>query len=179
TTPPRILSSSMGKPIFGLIIGINQYRSDEITSLKGCVWDAPSMQDVLLEHSKDAEIVSLIDAAATRAAILTAFRDNLINNPRIMRDDPIVVYFACKGRRLNFPDDFSRKVLDVLLPHDHSSETPGISGSAVHALLCDLSQKKGENIVSVFLRFLFANFKFDISGTDTHSRHIFLCFGTA
>ncbi|KAJ7167145.1 hypothetical protein C8R43DRAFT_167453 [Mycena crocata] len=165
----------MSKRLFALVIGVNQYQSNEIINPEGCVRDAQAIQDALLEHSKDAEIISLIDAAATRAEILRAFKEQLINNSNIMRDDPIVVYFACKGCRLDTPD--GAPFLDVLLPHDHCNEVPGISESSVHALLCELSQKKGANI-TLILDTSFCNMVPRVAGGPLGHRSELLSYST-
>lgn len=102
---------------------------------------------MLLQYSKDAEIFLLADASATRAEIVRAFRQHLIDNPRIKRNDPVVVYFAGKGRRLTAPENAPDRDVDILIPHDYGEEVPGISDSTINGLLCDLAQKIGTNIV--------------------------------
>ncbi|KAJ6541003.1 caspase domain-containing protein [Mycena vulgaris] len=135
--------------LFALVVGINQYRSDSVRNLQGCVKDAESVRDVLLEYSKDAKVCLLSDATATQEEIIKAFREHLIDNPEIIRDDPIFIYFACKGRRLAESVGSPARDLDVLVPYDYSEEVPGISDITIHALLCDLAQKKGANITFI------------------------------
>ncbi|KAJ7035116.1 hypothetical protein C8F04DRAFT_1233783 [Mycena alexandri] len=137
----------MYPPIFALVIGINKYRSDTIMDVCGCVEDAQSVGDMLLQLSGGtAQIRFLVDEAATQAGITSAFETHLTNNDRIRREDPILVYFAGQGRRLEF--GFERQV-DILLPHDCDETNLGISDFALHTLLCNLAQRKGSNIMLI------------------------------
>ncbi|KAJ7697995.1 hypothetical protein B0H17DRAFT_927849 [Mycena rosella] len=137
----------MGQRIFALLIGINQYQSENVGNLQGCVRDAESMRDVLLEHSPNAQISLLTDGSATRMEILKAFKQHLFENPLITKTDAIIVYFAGKGQRLPGPAGTPGRDVDILLPQDYSDETHGISDSTLHTLLCDLAKEKGPNIV--------------------------------
>ncbi|KAJ7500006.1 caspase domain-containing protein [Mycena latifolia] len=139
----------MSQRLFALIVGINQYRCDAVSNLQGCVKDAESVRDMLLQYSKDAQVCLLSDTSATQAEIIKMFNEHLINNSRIIRNDPIVVYFACKGRRLAASPGAPGRDLDVLLPFDYGDEVSGISDVTIHALLCDLARKKGENITFI------------------------------
>ncbi|KAJ7493698.1 hypothetical protein FB451DRAFT_448110 [Mycena latifolia] len=139
----------MAQRFFALVVGINQYQSDEVRDLQGCVKDAESVRDMLLQSHKDAEVWVLRDASATQVEIIRAFNENLINNPNIIMNDPIVVYFACKGRRLSAPPEAQERDLDVLVPHDYCDEVPGIADITIHALLCELAQKKGTNVTVI------------------------------
>jgi hypothetical protein len=108
---------------------------------------------MLVWYCKDAQVCLLSDAAATRAAIIGRLQEHLIDNTRITRNDPIVVYFAGKGRRITDPPDAPG--MDLLVPYDYCEEVPGISATHFNSLLCDLAYKKGQNIVRcVTLSFL-------------------------
>jgi hypothetical protein len=103
---------------------------------------------MLLQYCKDAQILILTDAAATRDGILDSIRQHLINNPQIVEDDPILVYFACKGQQLEAPASTAERDIDLLVPYDFCEDVPGISDIEVNGLLCELARKKGRNIVS-------------------------------
>ncbi|KAJ7627876.1 hypothetical protein B0H17DRAFT_1110371 [Mycena rosella] len=90
--PYFLLRPTMSQRFFGLVIGINQYLSDEVGNLQGCVIDAESVRGVLEQYSQDAQVCVLTDASATQEAIIEAFNEHLINNPRIIWDDPIVTF---------------------------------------------------------------------------------------
>ncbi|KAJ7794699.1 caspase domain-containing protein [Mycena olivaceomarginata] len=139
----------MAQQIFAIVVGIDQYKSKEISNLQGCVRDAASMQEMLSHYSPDAQISSITDAEATRAGILQAFEDHLLNNPCLKRNDAIVVYFAGKGRRLPAPDGASGRDMDILVPYDYGENVPGISDIMIHSLLSDLAQNKGTNITFI------------------------------
>ncbi|KAJ7801528.1 caspase domain-containing protein [Mycena olivaceomarginata] len=155
----------MAQQIFAIVIGIDQYKSKEISNLQGCVRDAASMQEMLSHYSPDAQISSITDAEATRAGILQAFEDHLLNNPCLKRNHAIVVYFAGKGRRLPAPEGASGRDVDILVPYDYGENVPGISDTMIHSLLSDLAQNKGTNITFI----LDASFSFHVPrGNDGH-----------
>jgi hypothetical protein len=104
---------------------------------------------IQLSHGT-AQIRYLVDEDATQAGILQAFDTHLTNNTLIQRGDPIVVYFAGHGRRLEGAAYGIDRDVDILLPHDCDGSTLGISDFTMHTLLCDLAQEKGSNIVSSF-----------------------------
>lgn len=105
---------------------------------------------MVLRYTKDAQVCLLTDASATRAEITRAFSEHLLDNPRIVRNDPIVVYFAGRGRRVTVPPGGSGRDVDMLLPSDYCDAVPGMSDISLNALLCELAQKKGSNIVRYY-----------------------------
>ncbi|KAJ7736205.1 caspase domain-containing protein [Mycena maculata] len=137
----------MVQTIFALVVAVNQYQSDTIANLQGCVRDAARFSEIIRQYSPNAEIRLLTDASATRAEILRAFREHLMDNPRLTRNDPVVVYFTGKGRRVTAPDDSPGRDVDILIPQDYSEGIAGISDSTIDGLLCDLAKKVGTNIV--------------------------------
>ncbi|KAJ7097141.1 caspase domain-containing protein [Mycena belliarum] len=157
----------MARQIFALLIGINQYQSNEIEDLHGCVRDVESMRNALLQYSEDAEISALTDSHATQAGIHKVFDEHLLNNPAITKNDCIVFYFAGRGRRLTTlddsptcaadglgPDESSAsdppaRDVDVLVPHDYSDKIQGIFDSTLHTLLCELARKTKANITVI------------------------------
>ncbi|KAJ7607783.1 hypothetical protein DFH06DRAFT_1066508 [Mycena polygramma] len=140
----------MGSPVFALIVGINQYRAAKIPNLYGCVKDAECIRAMLLQLSQGtAQIHFLIDEDATQARVTQAFQTHLADNPLIRRGDPIIIYFAGRGRRLEASVYGLGRDVDVLLPHDCDESVLGISDFTVCALLYDLAQKKGSNITVI------------------------------
>ncbi|KAJ6622368.1 caspase domain-containing protein [Mycena sp. CBHHK59/15] len=140
----------MDRPLFALVVGINEYQSESISNLQGCVRDAEAFREALLQYSTDAQICFLTEASATRAEIIRAFEQHLIANPSIAENDPVVVYFACKGRRRTSPEDgFLGRDVDMLIPHDCCEGIAGISDITLDTLLCELAQKKGANITLI------------------------------
>ncbi|CAE6441212.1 unnamed protein product [Rhizoctonia solani] len=156
-------SSKLKPPILhGLIVGINKYKQSEVhPDLLGCVSDAKSMLNYFtgLGIPKD-RFLCLYDEDATRDAILKAFVNNLTNNPNIQKFDPIVIYFAGYGDRVQAPRGWQtvNGFAGMILPHDTSTFDAlghyihGIPDLTLAFLLYRLSQDKGNNITPVTLR---------------------------
>ena len=130
--------------LHGLIIGVNNYASPHRTNLQGCVGDAKSILDYLVEklHVPNDQLAFLIDHQATRKGIIDTFASHLINNPNIQPSDPILIYFAGTfkitielrkklnilighGDRLAAPREWhtSDGFCEMILPHDASEPT--------------------------------------------------------
>jgi uncharacterized caspase-like protein len=96
-------------------------------------------------------IKHLINADATREAILRAFQDHLIGNPLIKEDDPILFYFAGHGgRQPSKRKDWNSQQgkVEVICPYDVAS-VHGIPDYTMAALLRRLQYENGRNIVSM------------------------------
>lgn len=160
------MSASLAAPptTFGLVIGINEYQSQAYPNLTAAVADADRF-DRYLKTGLGADpenIINLRDRDATRQAIIDAFV-SLTNNPKINKDDPIVIYFAGHGGRVKKPKSWSdwpttSPQIEILCPTDmggdgslegaQPSAVTGIPDRTIAKLLHDLSQAKGDNIVS-------------------------------
>ncbi|ETW77198.1 hypothetical protein HETIRDRAFT_429511 [Heterobasidion irregulare TC 32-1] len=70
---------------FALIIGINEYKSNDVHNLNGCVNDANLIYTFLRETHQvhDSHIVYLKNEAATREAIIGCIKSHLIKNDNI------------------------------------------------------------------------------------------------
>ncbi|KAK7038276.1 caspase domain-containing protein, partial [Favolaschia claudopus] len=144
--------------VFALIIGINEYLSDTIPDLQGCVHDAQTFRLYLVNryHVPEEQIVSLINQDATRHHILRVFHQHLVENPAIEKDDTIVVYYAGHGSQVEAPRLWpsSDGKVETIVPYDERSE---IGGDAVHGipdytlnvLLGKLASAKGNNITVI------------------------------
>ncbi|KAF8607084.1 hypothetical protein BDV93DRAFT_519992 [Ceratobasidium sp. AG-I] len=157
--------------LHGLIIGVNHYVSPHRTNLNGCVGDAKSIMDYLIEklHVPEDQLVLLFDHQATRKGIIDTFALHLISNPNINPLDPILIYFAGHGDRLAAPREWhtSDGFCEMILPHDASEPTQredvinevppaqsknfthGIPDRTLRALIYKLSQVKGDNITVI------------------------------
>jgi hypothetical protein len=89
----------MGKR--AVLVGVNRYRIPG-ADLRGCVNDVKNMQSALVRHCgfAKADIVTLVDFAATKKAIEAAIRA-LVRGGR--RGDVLLVHFS--GHGSNVPDD--------------------------------------------------------------------------
>jgi tetratricopeptide (TPR) repeat protein len=62
---------------YAVLVGINEYISKDVKPLKGAVNDVLAFQEVLIKrfNFKNEDIILLLDGAATRSAILNAFKE--------------------------------------------------------------------------------------------------------
>jgi Caspase domain len=84
-----------------LLIGINQYDAKgDWLPLNGCVTDVELQQELLVHRFgfKPADIVTLTDRAATKAAIAQAFTEHLI--AQALPGDVVVIHFSGHGSRV-------------------------------------------------------------------------------
>ena len=110
-------------------------------------------------------ILSLFNESATRDNILTAFNSHLINNERIAQDDLIIVFYAGHGDSVEAPGwDTDGRMVETVCPYDVTAFEPtarplevvntgvstpkyGIPDRTINALMRQLANKKGDNIV--------------------------------
>ncbi|KAJ7481035.1 caspase domain-containing protein [Mycena galericulata] len=146
-------------PFFAFIIGIDQYLSNAIPNLRGCVNDAQTMRNFLTNrfHIPEAQIAFLANEDATRKAILEKFQTHLIDNPSIEKDDTIILYYAGHGSRTKGPDSWPSVdgKIETLVPHDERGKTSqgdaihGIPDRTINILLSQLATAKGNNITVI------------------------------
>ena len=141
-------------PFHALVIGIDKYANHR--KLSGAVADANAV-DTYLRRYLDVpkrQMVILRNEQATRAAIIEAFKA-LGENPRIDRNDAIFIYYAGHGGEQEAPRglDTGGEKIQVIIPRDQGltrssgQPIPSIPDYTIAALLNDLVDKKGNNIV--------------------------------
>jgi len=150
--------------MFGFIVGIDKYKSQDIPDLQGCKRDAQSMVDLLSHkfHVPASHISCLADEKATRSAILSGFQKHLIDNDNIERGDAIVFFYAGHGSRVLAPKGWvaDGNQVETICPHDERTigrdgkEVFSIPDRTLGGLLRKLSSIKGDNIVSMVCRFV-------------------------
>lgn len=143
--------------IFGLIIGIDEYKSPEILNLKGCKNDAQSIFDLLINkfHVPASHILFLTNEKATRNAIISGFRSHFIQNGNIEHDDAMFVFYAGHGSQIAAPNGWVRdgSKIETICPHDERTvgwdgkKISGIPDRTIDGLLRMLASTKGDNIV--------------------------------
>ncbi|KAJ6480809.1 caspase domain-containing protein [Mycena vitilis] len=146
-------------PVFALIVGIDEYLSNAIPDLRGCVNDALTMKTYLTNrfHIPEAHIVLLTNADATRESIISIFQSHLIHNPSIEKNDAIVVYYAGHGSRAPAPSSWPSTdgKIETIVPHDERTETDdgetvhGIPDRTINTLLGQLASARGNNITVI------------------------------
>lgn len=138
------------QPFFALLIGINKY-SDPKHNLRGAVSDAEAMQEYLenqLGVPSD-QITFLRNSEATKATILHGIAA-LMNDSRIQRGDPILIYYSGHGAGAPVPAGWGAEGSNVqfLVPHDHNEHNMRlIPDRTLGVLLARLAEQKGNNIV--------------------------------
>ena len=145
--------------LFALTIGINKYRSPDITELLGAVADADSVRDFLVKQLgvPSSQIKNLRGSEATRSAILAEI-EALSNNSKIRKGDPILIFYAGHGSSVNTPNSKrwnggGTGKIQLMIPYDHYSSLKdanpehGIPDRTLGVLLSHLADKKGDNIV--------------------------------
>ncbi|KAJ7137943.1 caspase domain-containing protein [Mycena epipterygia] len=147
-------------PVFAFIIGIDEYLSNSIPDLRGCVNDAQTIKTFLTNrfHIPEPQIAFLANADATRDTILEKFQSHLIDNSAIEQDDTIIIYYAGHGSRAKAPDSWPSTdgKIETLVPRDERTTTldgqfvHGIPDRTINTLLSRLATAKGNNITVIF-----------------------------
>jgi hypothetical protein len=143
-----------------LTIGINKYQFPAYSDLNYAREDADRFEQFLRDSlDKSANIISLRDEKADRAGILNAFR-SLLTDQQIMKDNPIVIYYAGHGGRVAKPAAWGDwpthdpGQIEIMCPSDigttleNGDIIEGIPDRTISSLLQELSSVKGDNIVS-------------------------------
>ncbi|TFK60693.1 hypothetical protein BDN72DRAFT_965567 [Pluteus cervinus] len=148
--------------VHALIIGIDTYP--KFHNLTGAARDARRFKKFVRNYlfAEESNIITLLNQAASREAILNGF-EKLISNDKINQDDPIIIYFAGHGSRIEKPKEWEddwptvTPMIEMMCPSDldpaagswESEEGRGIPDRTIAALLHRLSQKKGDNITLI------------------------------
>ncbi|KAJ7291288.1 hypothetical protein C8J57DRAFT_1587151 [Mycena rebaudengoi] len=143
--------------VFGLIIGIDQYKAGAVWNLESCVDDAQKVQRWLRKDLRvpKEQICMLLDEHATKDNIEQSFLRHLVNNDDIKRGDAIIIYFSGHGSTIAAPPDWFHKgsvsgTAEVLCSYDFGQRgVAGISDRSLHSMLTELSAAKGDNIVVI------------------------------
>ncbi|KAK0440950.1 uncharacterized protein EV420DRAFT_1127745 [Desarmillaria tabescens] len=174
--PPRDID---GSRFWAVLIGIDGYRRHP---LHGCVSDALEVNDYLLNDlgvPKDriqlllgpsgkhcARCLPVEYSNPTRANIISTLCD-LVTNPKIEKDDSIIIYFAGHGSCYNhfhYPGNFDNgnskisfkdlKMITALCPIDRGNQdggvpVPDISNREIDAILSQVCVEKGYHITFI------------------------------
>ena len=134
---------------WALLVGIDTYRN--LADLGGAANDVTDMKDLLIKKMGFPEdnVVVLVNEKATRAAILQAMEQDLIQ--RAGKHDTAVFYFSGHGSQMvdtsgDEPDGRD----ETLVPHDSRDEGIfDISDDQIHTLLTRLTQRC-RNVTFIF-----------------------------
>ncbi|KAJ7124315.1 caspase domain-containing protein [Mycena epipterygia] len=153
--------------VFALIIGINNYLSNEsLPNLSGCVNDANTFKAFLLDSRElgglevpPSNIKFLVDEAATRDHIISTFQSHFLNNSAIPDGGQatIIFFYAGHGSRIEAPGNLlpSDGMVETICPHDERTYKDGkyvhsIPDYVLGWLIFELAEKKGRNITLIF-----------------------------
>lgn len=151
--------------LFALTISIDtyQYASNKLPNLTGCVADANAIVEYLTNQLRVPEdhIKSLRNSDATRANIIQSIVD-LSENPDIKTGDAILIFYAGHGSEAAAPEGWPARgsEIQMLLPYDFSPTTSseperqGLHDITFGALLSRLAERKGNNIVGLYILIL-------------------------
>jgi LysM repeat protein/uncharacterized protein YcgL (UPF0745 family) len=129
-------SSDDEQKYYALVIAIDEYKSNEWSSLKTPVNDANAIKDVLSGKYGFEEVIYLYDEDATRANILN-YLDKLAQN--VTSNDNILVYFSGHGIELGnegywVPSDAKGRERSELIPNSEIKNSLAKT-EAKHALV--------------------------------------------
>ncbi|QRW26008.1 ICE-like protease (caspase) p20 domain protein [Rhizoctonia solani] len=142
---------------YALVIGINDYPN--LDRLSGAIADADRVVKFLstnlqvpLDH-----IINLRNEEASRAAIIQGFF-KLRDDPRIVKGDPIFIYYAGHGGSWREKrNSGAANEVQVIFPYDYGDQEMEsdrlincIPDQTIATLLNSLSEEKGNNITVVF-----------------------------
>ena len=118
------------RPLYALLVGITRYASPTVPDLAGCENDVLAVRDLLQDHFGVAPdgITVLLNEAATREAIRTAFRDQLLAplqtwaaqrrpDDGAQEQPAVLFYFSGHGSQAPAADELAG-VDETLVPHD-------------------------------------------------------------
>lgn len=158
-SPPASATPASRSPAAGvvtrraLLIGIDNYLSDQMRTLRGCVNDVARMKSVLMGRFEveETNILTLKNEEATREAILGAIQTHLIDKARPGAGDVVILHFSGHGSQAE--DDSSDEVDgydETIVPHDSRVGTVrDITDDKLNELLGRLSTKT-PNVTVIF-----------------------------
>ncbi len=136
---------------FALLIGIDNYK--DVNKLEGCVNDVTEMKQTLVDIYKFADdgkhIKVLTNEKATRAAILSAFKEHLIANAKAHPNAVIVFQYSGHGSQTKDTNQDEQDGLDETFVAYDSRSTDYDLNDDVIGELCDELSEYTNNIVFI------------------------------
>ena len=136
---------------YALLVGIDTYKSFEISNLKGCVNDVMVFKTYLIrQFEANIDIQTLTNKNANRETIIRYFRSHL---GKAGEGDLALFYFSGHGSREPAPEEFwvfqPDHKLETIVPHDSSIDAEDIADKEINVLIRELSDK-GVEVVTIF-----------------------------
>jgi hypothetical protein len=147
-------SAGVNTNLWAFLVGINQYKSTTLNTLRGCVNDVEAMRDFLIKglNVDSSHIKLLKNDEASHDAILQQFEAFLINNSDIPMGAQILFHYSGHGSQMAArPEDGEPDGLnETIVPHDsRTDEVYDISDKRLAWLLRQLAKEKGDNITVI------------------------------
>ncbi|KZT69053.1 hypothetical protein DAEQUDRAFT_765833 [Daedalea quercina L-15889] len=150
-----------GHNVWVIVVGIDRYKNENFSPLKGCRNDTEDICEYLmnvLKVPKKSNIVHLQDQEATRSTILKKFDEHFITNAKITNKSVALFYFAGHGARAKVDRKEWRcdnKVVESICPYDEGAvdaegkEVYGIPQPTLQALFDKLEKEKRCNTLVI------------------------------
>jgi hypothetical protein len=153
-------SAAAPPELWALLVGIDQYASPTLNDLAGCVNDALALQALLVDQLNvpPERLRLLTNEQATRAGLLAAFREHLIENPALTPGSQILFAYSGHGSQMRSNDPFEPDGYDETLVVQDARTTDPTTGERIFdipdktiaALLAELAAAKGDRITVLF-----------------------------
>ena len=135
-----VLASNVpGETRRALLIGINEYQTEEFADLRGAVNDVETMREILISRYgfPESNVVVLTDRLATRQAILDAL-NRLVE--QTTTDDMVYVHYSGHGSQVqDMSGDEADQLDETILPHDaRTKNIPDITDDEIGEFLSRL-----------------------------------------
>ena len=150
-SPPTTPS---GAPVrqLALLVGINDYKYQDIGDLRGCLNDVANMRDLLTKRYgfKDSDVKVLTDHQATQKGIVDAFRSHLVE--RVKSQDTVALfYYSGHGSQMgdvsgDEPDGWDETLVTYDSGRLGDHENRDLSDDTLNLLVGELNQKT-KNVV--------------------------------
>jgi Caspase domain. len=120
------------QPKFALLVGITNYKNQQINKIDGCENNVPLLAESLVKNYGflPGDVQSLLNQNASKAAVTNTFRSHLIDNARKAKENgkkAVVLFYFC-GHGSQYPDqdgDENDQLDETLLAFD--SRTSDVS----------------------------------------------------
>src|SRR5262245_22968240 len=100
--------SDLSQHKFALLVGITNYKNQQINKIDGCENNVPLLAESLIKNYGFLanDVKTLLDQNAAKASIVDTFRSQLIDNARKAKENgkkAVVVFYFC-GHGSQYPD---------------------------------------------------------------------------
>lgn len=129
---------------WALLIGINEYKSEQIRSLQGCVADVKNMRDILVHRFgfPESNIKMILNQQATTKNINKTLQSHLLKNNSINQKDVVLLYYAGHGsQQVDENNDEPDGMDETIVPYDARAGGAEITDDEVGSWLQELRKK--------------------------------------